>query len=39
VSTCLAGSGVIFLRAGVLRACTGFVLLHPCLRILLAIYS
>jgi len=28
---------VIFLRAGALQAC--FVLLHPCLRILLAIYS
>jgi hypothetical protein len=37
VSTCLAGPGVIFLRAGALQAC--FVLLHPCLRILLAIYS
>jgi hypothetical protein len=37
VSTCLAGPGVIFLRAGALQACC--VLLHPCLRILLAIYS
>jgi uncharacterized protein with PQ loop repeat len=37
VSTCLAGPGVIFLRARALQAC--FVLLHPCLRILLAIYS
>jgi hypothetical protein len=37
VSACLAGPGVIFLRAGVLQAC--FVLLHPCLRILLAIHS
>jgi hypothetical protein len=31
------GRTMIFLRAGVLQAC--FVLLHPCLRILLAIYS
>jgi hypothetical protein len=37
VSTCLAGPGVIFLRAGALQA--SFVLLHPCLRILLAMYS
>jgi hypothetical protein len=37
VSTCLARPGVIFLRAGALQA--SFVLLHPCLRILLAIYS
>jgi hypothetical protein len=37
VSTCLAGHGVILIRAGALQAC--FVLLHPCLCILLAIYS
>jgi hypothetical protein len=37
MSTCLAEPGVIFLRPGALQAC--FVLLHPCLRILLAIYS
>jgi hypothetical protein len=38
VSTCrIAGPGVIFLRAGALQA--SFVLLHPCLRILLAMYS
>jgi len=33
----LAGPGVIFLRAGALQA--SFVLLHPCLHILLAMYS
>jgi hypothetical protein len=37
VYSCLAGPGVILLRAGALQAC--FVLLHPCLRILLVIYS
>jgi hypothetical protein len=37
VFTSLAGPGVIFLRAGALQA--SFVLLHPCLRIMLAMYS
>jgi hypothetical protein len=37
VSTCLAGPGVIFLRAGAPQA--SFVLLHPCQYILLAMYS
>ena len=37
-SLSLAGPGVIFLRAGALQAYL-FALMHPCLRILLAMYS